>query len=273
LHPYARNTPEAELLADLTRVARLLNSRSLTQAMYRQHGQFSPVTMFKRFGTWNAALKRAGLKASRNFNVPAKLVINDIRRVARRLKVTTLSGTQYVAHGRYCLPVIYRHFGNWQKAVEFAGLAPALCYRIEDDDLFRNLLRMWNYLNRQPRSTELLPPLSQYGISPYQRRFGGFNNALRAFVDWKNQNPGVLAAPISSPIFKHTTSRIVNHKLRYQVLLRDHFKCQACGRSPATDPAIVLEVDHKTPWSKGGETTVDNLQTLCDRCNGGKSNL
>lgn len=53
----------------------------------------------------------------------------------------------------------------------------------------------------------------------------------------------------------------------------DNFKCKNCGRSPATDPKIILHVDHIVPYSSGGETTPDNLQTLCSVCNIGKSNL
>ena len=69
----------------------------------------------------------------------------------------------------------------------------------------------------------------------------------------------------------NTTSRKISDKLRYQVLKRDHFKCCACGASPAKDPSVELHVDHIVPWSKGGETTLDNLQTLCSKCNLGKS--
>jgi 5-methylcytosine-specific restriction endonuclease McrA len=54
--------------------------------------------------------------------------------------------------------------------------------------------------------------------------------------------------------------------------LRDNCKCQICGASPAHEP-IKLEVDHIHPWAKGGETILENLQTLCTRCNGGKSDL
>ena len=54
---------------------------------------------------------------------------------------------------------------------------------------------------------------------------------------------------------------------------QDNFKCKNCGRSPATDPTIILHVDHKTAYANGGETVLENLQTLCSKCNIGKSNL
>ena len=70
---------------------------------------------------------------------------------------------------------------------------------------------------------------------------------------------------------QRTHTRVISDKLRYQVLKRDNFKCCACGASPAKDPAVELHIDHIIPWSKGGETTIENLQTLCSKCNLGKS--
>ncbi len=69
----------------------------------------------------------------------------------------------------------------------------------------------------------------------------------------------------------HTTRRDVSVSMRFQVFKRDNFKCCICGASPAKDPSIELHIDHIIPWSKGGETVMDNLQTLCSRCNLGKS--
>ncbi len=63
---------------------------------------------------------------------------------------------------------------------------------------------------------------------------------------------------------------IMTDSLRYDVLKRDKYKCVICGAS-ASDGAK-LEVDHIIPISKGGQTTIDNLQTLCMSCNRGKSN-
>lgn len=64
--------------------------------------------------------------------------------------------------------------------------------------------------------------------------------------------------------------KIMNDDIRYNVLKRDNFTCQICGATKKD--GAKLHVDHIIPVSKGGKTTMDNLQTLCDRCNIGKSN-
>ena len=71
-------------------------------------------------------------------------------------------------------------------------------------------------------------------------------------------------------IYKHKTKRDINNRLRVQVLIRDGNKCKICGKTVTGDD---IHIDHITPWSKGGETVLDNLQVLCSLCNGGKGNL
>lgn len=62
--------------------------------------------------------------------------------------------------------------------------------------------------------------------------------------------------------------RKVTPSLRLQIIERDGRRCCICGRSARE--GVTLEVDHIVPISKGGETTYDNLQTLCWDCNRGK---
>ena len=62
-------------------------------------------------------------------------------------------------------------------------------------------------------------------------------------------------------------------RLRARVLIRDNCQCRMCGTSPLKDPTVTLQVDHIVPWSKGGRTVPGNLQTLCARCNVGKSDF
>ena len=59
-------------------------------------------------------------------------------------------------------------------------------------------------------------------------------------------------------------------KLRMQILERDNFTCQYCGRKP---PDVVLHIDHVHPRSRGGKNEMSNLVTSCRECNIGKSDV
>ena len=75
--------------------------------------------------------------------------------------------------------------------------------------------------------------------------------------------------PDQSPAKKTTRTRDITLSVRMDVLRRDSSQCVCCGRKP---PEVSLEVDHITPFSKGGGNDLSNLQTLCFDCNRGKSN-
>ena len=56
----------------------------------------------------------------------------------------------------------------------------------------------------------------------------------------------------------------ISGTLRYGVLKRARFRCELCGVSA---DVRALEVDRIVPRSRGGTEDLDNLQTLCYRCN------
>ncbi|WP_433565598.1 TerD family protein [Nocardia sp. CA-151230] len=56
-------------------------------------------------------------------------------------------------------------------------------------------------------------------------------------------------------------SRAIPQDVKSQVWQRDGGKCAECGAQE------YLEFDHVIPWSRGGATSVDNLQILCRGCN------
>lgn len=63
----------------------------------------------------------------------------------------------------------------------------------------------------------------------------------------------------------------LSSRMRFMVFKRDAYTCQICGQSK--HDGIKLHVDHIIPIAKGGETKLYNLQTLCETCNLGKSDL
>jgi 5-methylcytosine-specific restriction endonuclease McrA len=56
---------------------------------------------------------------------------------------------------------------------------------------------------------------------------------------------------------------------RFNVFLRDSFRCQYCHER---HPTHELTFDHVIPRSKGGRTTWENVVTACGRCNVKKGN-
>jgi hypothetical protein len=63
------NIPVEECIADLKGVAQKLGKDTITHKEYTEHGQFSPQTLIRHFGSWQAALEMNGLKRSRSYRV------------------------------------------------------------------------------------------------------------------------------------------------------------------------------------------------------------
>lgn len=61
-------------------------------------------------------------------------------------------------------------------------------------------------------------------------------------------------------------------KLRFEILKRDNFTCQYCGRNVKEDK-VKLHLDHIIPKSKGGKNETDNYTTSCFECNEGKKDI
>jgi len=198
-------------------------------------------------------------------------LLADLRTVANKLSATTVSMPQYKQHGQYDGRNVSRRFGLWNKALLAAGLTLSNEVDISDERLFENILILWQHYGRQPRRSELAEAPSAISQSPYNRRFRSWIAALKAFIEYTNATG--VEAPTCHDVTdgQHATGRDPSLRLRWKVLERDRFTCRGCGRSPALDPSVELQVDHIEPWSQGGETILDNLQTLCSTCNLGKS--
>ena len=278
-----RNISDEMILQDIAAVANRLGTSSPTADDYAKHGRFHPSTAIRRFRGWRAALLRAGLTpVHHNGGIGADTALADLQAVAARLGRSTVSNKEYQENGQFTDAPFLRAFGSWNAALKAAGLAQAKRAKIPTEELFENLETMWRTLGRQPKYGEVAKPLSAFSAGVYESRFGSWRKALEAFVAQVGRDqeqsvslPVTTLVPPTS-IIRSTvrrTSRAVNWRLRFLVMQRDGFRCCNCGASPAKGHAVSLQVDHVLPWSRGGETTFENLQTLCETCNIGKSDL
>ena len=64
--------------------------------------------------------------------------------------------------------------------------------------------------------------------------------------------------------------KLITPELRKKIMIRDNYTCQYCGKY--MPDGVGLHIDHIIPISKGGKTVPSNLQVLCSKCNGSKSN-
>ncbi len=199
-------------------------------------------------------------------------LISDVRRVAELAGTNAVSFRLYSESGNYHPSTVALRFGTWNKALIAAGLTIGNERDIADERLFENLMRLWEHYGRQPRFRELARPPSVISSGPYQRRFRSWMKALEQFVAYANAQDMQPPAPVETAS-GHKTGRDPSLRLRFRVMKRDNFSCRGCGASPALKPGLSLHVDHIKAWSHGGETVEENLQTLCEPCNLGKSNV
>ena len=206
-------------------------------------------------------------------NISDDDLLSDLRRVASERSEQQVKQRTYKNHGKYGVTTIIRRFGSWNAAVGAAGLEATVERNISNEKLFSALYDLWVAIGRQPSYSEVQKPMCQFHVATYERRFGSWRQALEGFVSYANSEQ--MATPMvveASDIVLRQGSRCPDLRLRFKVLQRDRFRCCACGVSPSVTPGVVLEIDHIKPWSKGGETVIENLQTLCAACNQGKTN-
>ncbi|MBI5326695.1 MAG: HNH endonuclease [Deltaproteobacteria bacterium] len=118
LNMYHRNTPDQELLDDLKKVADQIGMNEFTREQYNQKGNFASTTFEKRFGTWNKALEKAGLKITRKQNLSEKELFENIEEAWVKLGRQPLYEEMKKPLSKYSQMPYRKIFGGWRKALE-----------------------------------------------------------------------------------------------------------------------------------------------------------
>ena len=129
--------------------------------------------------------------------------------------------------------------------------------------------QFWNQVG-----AHLSPIQVPYPVYRFQYTSAGGNTGQTTTVQLDTPTLEALSATLVDKI-RWTKSAagqraLMTARLRGFIKERDRYTCLRCGVTLASEPHLLLEVDHITPVSKGGLSTIDNLQTLCWRCNRSK---
>ena len=119
----------------------------------------------------------------------------------------------------------------------------------------------------------ITPNYSQY-IFEYVS--AGGNSSQKSVITFNSETVEATAQYILDKVKLKKSAQgqraLMTKSLREKIKERDNYTCQMCSISTREQDLLLLEIDHIIPVSKGGLSTLDNLQTLCWKCNRTKSN-
>jgi len=228
--------------------------------------------------------------------MPESKILEELEKAAKHFNYIEFGRRDFDKIATISSSTVRKHFeGSWTKALEVLkkslqqkglNLSPrpyAPNRILSDKEMFDEMERIWQKVGQRPSRTEWEMSEPKISYNTYKQRFGGWTKACLKFIEYKTGGD-ILADDFVLPDreeqktqrenkveYKKENSRNISLSVRLEVLSRDKFRCVFCGKSPATDIGTKLHIDHIEPFSKGGKSTLENLQTLCEECNLGKS--
>lgn len=141
---------------------------------------FGATTYIRRFGSWNDALKAAGLGVNRVRGMSDDYLIDklkelkeEIGRVPRQKDIRQDENTPSV-------PRYQDRFGSWNDALVEAGFEPNQRKNAPKEELIKDLQQLRDELGRPPKYDEISSNPDSFSTTVYEERFGSFNAALEA---------------------------------------------------------------------------------------------
>ncbi|MFB6299191.1 MAG: homing endonuclease associated repeat-containing protein [Halobacteriales archaeon] len=212
---------DAALLEELKSLGERLG-RTPTRAAMDGQGAYDPIVYIERFGSWEAAVERAGfdpedLNRHRYASITDESLAKKLRQLVnsseakdgrfradllaelRRL-ANDLGETPTIAqmeeYGEYSSSPYIKHFGSWNEAVSEAGLDPNPGYHpISDAKLLDELDRLADELE-QPPTVTAMQQYGKYSAKVYIDRFGSWGTACELAGVTKSDGDSESPIPI-----------------------------------------------------------------------------
>jgi len=132
------------------------------------------------------------------------------------------------------------------------------------------------FFQKNPNREIKHPEVVDWAVSEYSKRTNKvFRDPDRAI---RQLSQSGFLVKVSKGIYKYDPSKANIKKLKdftsvqkQAILKRDEYKCVICGRGKKD--GVELHIDHIKPKDLGGESTIENGETLCSQHNFIKKNL
>ncbi len=202
-----RYNDDEVLLAEVRRVAQLIEKPALTKTDFDKHSEISAETLNRRFGNWHNVLERAGvghlcghkyfaqIEEQDHFNwhhYPDEVLLEEVRRAAHLVTKPTLSRTDFEKLSGISSHTASRRFGDWREVLEKAGVPHMYSgQRISDrkrsairyasnTDVINIIRRAAAKGGRNDLSYNDFYSMTGVGWGTIRRRFGDWRKALEA---------------------------------------------------------------------------------------------
>jgi transposase len=178
-----RQYSNAELFQHLHELKRREGSVSIRQMDKDEHDDLaSSSAVSSRFGSWNDALKEAGLaeEISKVEGRPKQYSDENLLQMLRWCKEKHGKCTQDVFNDDEMFPsasVVRRRFGKWQQAKAEAGLDSTRSDRYTEEELIEILQDVADEVDGSLSANMFSAHDDVPAPETYQRRFGSWNNA------------------------------------------------------------------------------------------------
>jgi len=112
------NIGEETLIGDLRRVAEDLKKKNVLVREYGEFGRYGPNAIIHRFGSWNAALKAAGLEITIIKKYTDEEMFAELGRLWNKLGRQPKSTDFLDGASTICINTFFRRFGGWRGALD-----------------------------------------------------------------------------------------------------------------------------------------------------------
>jgi len=171
-----KDVPESDLLAELHRLDEKVEGRLIASHM-RIMGKFSVGTYGRKFGSWNDALREAGLELSNRTDIPKSELLAELERLNEELERTPTVEDMW-EEGRFGSATYHTAFGSWNDAIREADLGVNVRSDIPEKELLGEIQSLSDELGRTPERRDM-DQHGQFDSTTYSSRFGSWNEVLK----------------------------------------------------------------------------------------------